>query len=317
MQASAVEQASAVDQATAVQQASALQQATAARHVIVAKMYRLIRKIGEGSFGKIFLARHKETNQEVAIKLVKQTSEAREENNELVIYSKIKDVKYIPSLYASGTEGQFNYLVMELLEQNLEQLLVSYGKNLLLPVVIHLGLQMLNIIENIHLKGVLHRDIKPENFLLKTNSQNISELYLIDFGLSGSFLDEGNKHIQMKTNERLIGTPRYMSVNTQQHITPSRRDDLESIGYILIYLHKGELPWQAQRVEQARKERVGHDEARQEKSFYLKQAFGWAYTNTIIGEFILFIQYCRNLKFTDEPNYEYLRNILTNLARIL
>jgi serine/threonine protein kinase len=304
-------QASAVEQASEVQQASAVEQASAARHVIVAKTYRLIRKIGEGSFGKIFLARHKDTNQEVAIKLVKQTANNELNHNELSIYNKIKNVKNIPSLYASGTEGQFNYLVMELLEQNLEQLLVSYGKNLLLPVVIHLGLQMLNIIENIHLKGVLHRDIKPENFLLKTNAQNISELYLIDFGLSGSFLDEGNKHIQMKTNERLIGTPRYMSVNTQQHITPSRRDDLESIGYILIYLHNGELPWQA------RKERVGHDEARQEKSFSLKQAFGWTYTNTIIGEFILFIQYCRNLKFTDEPNYEYLRNILTNLARIL
>ena len=128
----------------AAQQASATEQKET-KYIIVGKTYRLIKKIGEGSFGKIFLARHKETNQEVAIKLVKQSG-SNEENNELMIYSKIKDVKYIPSLYASGTEGQFNYLVMELLEQNLEQLLVSYGKNLLLPVVIHLGLQMLNIV---------------------------------------------------------------------------------------------------------------------------------------------------------------------------
>lgn len=301
-------------QAPAAQQvpeASAAEQQAAPKHIIVGKTYRLIKKIGEGSFGKIFLARHKETNQEVAIKLVKQSG-SNEVNHELMIYSKIKDVKYIPSLYASGSEGQFNYLVMELLEQNLDQLLSSYGKTLLLPVVIHLGLQMLKIIESIHLKGVIHRDIKPANFLLKTNHQNISELYLIDFGLSTSFLDEKNKHIQMKTNERLIGTPRYMSVNTQQNITPSRRDDLESLGYILIYLYKGELPWQA------RNERVEQGQAQQqEKSFALKQAFGWTYNNTIIGEFILFIQYCRNLKFTDEPNYEYLRNILTNLARIL
>ena len=293
-------QAPAVQQAPAAAAQQAPMQEAETKNIIVGKTYRLIRKIGEGSFGKIFLARHKETNQEVAIKLVKQTAEAHDQN-ELMIYGKLKDVKYIPSLYASGSEGQFNYLVMELLEQNLEQLLESYGKNLLLPVVIHIGLQMLKIIESIHLKGLIHRDIKPANFLLKTNAQNISELYLIDFGLSASFIDQNNKHIQMKTNERLIGTPRYMSVNTQQHLTPSRRDDLESLGYILIYLHKGELPWQSQH----------------EKSFALKQAFGWAYTNTIIGEFIIFIQYCRNLKFTDEPNYEYLRNILTNLARIL
>jgi serine/threonine protein kinase len=302
MQASAAQEASAPE-------ASAEQKAP--KHIIVGKTYRLIKKIGEGSFGKIFLARHKETNQEVAIKLVKQSG-SNEENNELMIYSKIKDVKYIPSLYASGSEGQFNYIVMELLEQNLDQLLSSYGKTLLLPVVIHLGLQMLKIIESIHLKGVIHRDIKPANFLLKPNAQNISELYLIDFGLSTSFLDEKNKHIQMKTNERLIGTPRYMSVNTQQNITPSRRDDLESLGYILIYLHKGELPWQGQGQAQQQTHEVRH-----EKSFALKQDFDWAYNNTIIGEFILFIQYCRNLKFTDEPNYEYLRNILTNLARIL
>ena len=303
------QEASASAPASASAQASEVREVET-KHIIVGKTYRLIKKIGEGSFGKIFLARHKETNQEVAIKLVKQSG-SNEENNELMIYSKIKDVKYIPSLYASGTEGQFNYLVMELLEQNLEELLASYGKTLLLPVVIHLGLQMLKIIEAIHLKGILHRDIKPANFLLKTNAQNISELYLIDFGLSTSFLDEKNKHIQMKTNERLIGTPRYMSVNTQQNITPSRRDDLESLGYILIYLHKGELPWQA------RNERVEQAQQQQDKSFALKQAFGWTYNNTIIGEFILFIQYCRNLKFTDEPNYEYLRNILTNLARIL
>ena len=198
-----------------------------------------------------------------------------------------------------------------------------------LKVVLHLGVQMLAIVESLHQKGVLHRDIKPANFMIKTNAQNISELFLIDFGLAGCFKDEKQKHIPMKTGERLMGTPRYMSVNMHQHITPSRRDDLESLGYILIYLYKGKLPWQAQQtqgVSQAQAQGVSQTQAQAqaqaqqaddgEMALSVKQSFGWAYANSIIGEFILFIQYCRNLQFAEDPNYDYLRTLLTNLNKI-
>ena len=154
--------------------------------------------------------------------------------------------------------------------------------------------------------------------MLKTNAQNISELFIIDFGLAGCFKDEKQKHIPMKTGERLMGTPRYMSVNMHQQITPSRRDDLESLGYILIYLHTGKLPWQApqtQGVSQAQAQAQAQaDDGEMARS--IKQSFGWAYANSIVGEFILFIQYCRNLKFTEDPNYDYLSTLLTNLNKI-
>jgi casein kinase I family protein HRR25 len=193
---------------------------------------------------------------------------------------------------------------MDMLEQNLEQLRQSFGDNMTLNVVIHLGLQMIEIIEAIHNKGIIHRDIKPANFLLKTNQQNITELYLIDFGISRCFYIDNDKkdtHIAIKTNEELLGTTRYMSVHTHQGLTASRRDDLESVGYILIYLHKGELPWQ----------NAG------EMALSIKQTMGWAYSINVVGEFILFIQYCRNLPFAAKPNYAYLRTILTNLSTIL
>ena len=308
---------------------------------MVNKTYRLLTKIGEGSFGKIFSAQHKDTGQKVAIKLVK-TTEAAMYENELTIYTKLHKSSIsslcISSLFAAGIEGPYYYLVLDLYEQNLEQLRASFGC-MPLKVVLHLGVQMLAIVESLHQKGVLHRDIKPANFMIKTNAQNISELFLIDFGLAGCFKDEKQKHIPMKTGERLMGTPRYMSVNMHQHITPSRRDDLESLGYILIYLYKGKLPWQAQQTQgvsqtqapqaqgvsqtqaqaqaqQAQAQAQAQQADDGEMALSVKQSFGWAYANSIIGEFILFIQYCRNLQFAEDPNYDYLRTLLTNLNKI-
>ena len=287
---------------------------------MVNKTYRLLTKIGEGSFGKIFSAQHKDTGQKVAVKLVKAADAAMYEN-ELAMYAKLQHISSlcisslcISSLFAAGMEGPYYYLVLDLYEQNLEQLRASFGC-MPLKVVLHLGVQMLAIVESLHQKGVLHRDIKPANFMIKTNAQNISELFIIDFGLAGCFKDEKQKHIPMKTGERLMGTPRYMSVNMHQHFTPSRRDDLESLGYILIYLYKGKLPWQGVSQAQApQRQGVSQDDG--EMALSIKQSFGWAYANSIVGEFILFIQYCRNLQFAEDPNYDYLRTLLTNLNKI-
>jgi serine/threonine protein kinase len=282
--------------------------------VLVANKYQLLKKIGAGSFGKIFAAKliddqsnNKETDADAkyAIKItaVEHThkNEVGSHNNEIAIYEKLKGIKNIPTLYAAGTEGKFNYMVLDLLEQSMEQLRQDYGEQMSLKVVVHLALQMLTIVEEIHTRGIIHCDLKPANFLLKTNARQISELYLIDFGLAKSFLDEKSRHVTIKTNEPMVGTIRYMSVNTHHGLTASRRDDLESIGYILLFLYHGQLSWQnqssvAQVVE-------------------LKQNFGFTNTNTI-GEFILFLLYCRNLSFTDKPNYAYLRGLLDNLNKL-
>jgi casein kinase 1 len=237
----------------------------------------------------------------VAIKLI---TDKNMWHNELSIYQKLQGVNHIPFIHASGVEGKFHYIAMDLLEQNLEQLC---KEPLPLKVVLHLGLQMLTIVEAVHKRGIIHRDIKPSNFLLKTGKNNgISELYLIDFGLS---LWEDNavehnavNHNKMKTDEPLLGTTRYMSVAVQQGWTADKRDDLESLGYILIFLQKGFLPWQS---------------APDGMALPIKQTFDWAYNKIMCGEFILFIQYCRNLQFHSKPNYAYLRGLLTNILSIL
>jgi serine/threonine protein kinase len=291
--------------------------------VIVAGKYQLLKKIGSGSFGKIFRGVTPPRppadamsdcinpntsafpdggsggSTPLAVKIMSIEHSALHKN-EVAIYEKLREINYIPSLYASGTEGKFTYLVMDLLEQSVEELHKNYGDQMSLKVVIHLGLQMLNITEQIHACGIVHRDLKPANFLLKTNAQNISELYLIDFGLAKCFLDEKNRHGAIKTNEQIVGTTRYMSVNVHQGLTASRRDDLEALGYSLLFLYQGKLPWQNQSSVASVVD--------------LKQQFGWF--NHTLGEFVLFILYCRNLGFSDKPNYDYLRGILTNLNKL-
>ncbi len=270
--------------------------------VIVAGKYQLLKKIGEGSFGKILLAKDINTNKEFAVKIMALDHSTMVEN-EVTVYEKLKEVSSIPTLYESGIEGKFNYIVMDLLEQSVEELHKNYGDQMSLKVVLHLAQQMLTIVEQIHAYGIIHRDLKPANFLLKTNAQNISELYLIDFGLAKCFLDEKGRHCAIKTNEQIVGTQRYMSINTHQGLTASRRDDLESLGYIMLFLYHGQLSWQKQASVMELKQKLDY-------------GYGYGVSNTI-GEFILFIHYCRNLGFADKPNYAYLQTMLLNLNKII
>ena len=282
------------------------QQLKQAKQIIVGKTFVLMKKIGEGSFGKLFLGRKNANDSSInandnsstdennyAIKLISNEGIGR---NEIEIYEKLKGLKNIPSIYANGLEGKFHFIVMDLLEQSLEQL-SKENNTMPLKVIVHLGLQMLNLLESVHERGVIHRDIKPSNFLLKTRKDTgVSELYLIDFGLSLN--EDYNIRKQIKTNEPLLGTTRYMSVAVHQVLTAGKRDDLESMGYILIFLQKGSLPWQ---------------DAPTDMALPIKQTFDWAYSKIICGEFILFINYCKNLPFHAKPNYNYLRGLLTNL----
>jgi serine/threonine protein kinase len=152
----------------------------------------------------------------------------------------------------------------------------------------------LKCIEGIHNKGIIHRDIKPENFLMGIGP-NRYNLYLIDFGFSKSFIDSSGNHERVQYNRKMLGTEKFASVAVQEGVTPSRRDDLESIGCVLIYLLIGTLPAMEQRAE---------------------RGLLWEASPDIPGEFVLFMNYCRNLDFSSVPNYTYLRNLLFNLHKL-
>lgn len=139
-------------------------------------------------------------------------------------------------------------MTIELLGPSLEDLFVYCGRKLSLKTVLLIADQLLARIEAFHTKGFIHRDLKPENILIGLE-ENASTVYLIDFGLAKRWKDpHTNEHIKYKDKKSLTGTARYASANTHLGIEQSRRDDLEGAGYVILYLLKGELPWQGLRA---------------------------------------------------------------------
>ena len=104
----------------------------------------------------------------------------------------------------------------------------------------------LQCLQALHQLGYLYRDVKPANFMLKNQEllNSKGRLYLIDLGLCKQFMrPDTGEHIKMKTNKKMIGTPVFCSINTHKGIENSRRDDLESWVYMIVYLVK-KLPWE-------------------------------------------------------------------------
>jgi len=142
-------------------------------------------------------------------------------------------------------ENKANFMIMEFLGPALSDLFQFKNKQFSLTTVLLLGIQMLQRMEFIHEKGFIHRDIKPENFVIGLNDKS-NTVYTIDYGLSKRYKDKNTgQHIPYRENRHLIGTARYASLNAHLGIEQSRRDDIESIGYVLVYFLAGRLPWQS------------------------------------------------------------------------
>jgi len=143
-----------------------------------------------------------------------------------------------------GNEGEANIMIMEKLGKNLETLFNECSRIFSIKTILNIAIQILSRIQFFHSKCYIHRDIKPENFLIGIDECN-KLIYLIDFGLSKLFKDPVlGTHIAYVDHKSFTGTARYASISTHIGIEQSRRDDLESIGHMLIYFVKGMLPWQ-------------------------------------------------------------------------
>ena len=151
----------------------------------------------------------------------------------------------IPKVYYfDRLEHKYNFMVMEFLGPSLGDLFQLKERNFSMETVLMIAIQVLSRIEYMHEKGFIHRDIKPENFVIGLNEKS-NLVYLIDYGLSKRYKDKNSgQHIPYRENKQLVGTVRYASVNAHLGIEQSRRDDLEGIGYVLVYFYLGRLPWQ-------------------------------------------------------------------------
>jgi len=166
---------------------------------------------------------------------------------------------------------------------------------------------MLARVEYVHAKNFIHRDIKPDNFLIGLGKRKLNQVYIIDFGLAKKYRDpKTHQHIPYVEHKSLTGTARYASINTHLGIEQSRRDDLESSGYVLMYFNRGSLPWQGLK-------------ANTKKEKYNKIAEKKMSTPVEIlckhfpTEFITYLNYCRALRFDDKPDYSYLRRLYRDL----
>ena len=311
---------------------------------LIAENFVLLTKIGHGAFCEIILSYSLKENIEVILKKVievKDKKKLKEKKlhlyNELKTYQTLLDIsntmdltgtKSIPQLeiqglprfYGFGDKDDNCYLIQDFLGPNLSQLLNYCGRNkFTLGTVCLLAMQILNRIEYIHKRHFLHRDIKPENILIG-NEENTNIIYLIDFGLAKRFKDnktnqhipykEGRKFPEFSKGENISETIRFASINSHLGIEQSRRDDLMSIGYILIYLLKGFLPWQGIEADNSSNKIA---QITQKKI----QIPNDILCNGLPNEFLHYLNYCKNLKFEERPDYDFLKGLFGRLLGLV
>eukprot|EP00825_Cyclidium_porcatum_P029638 TRINITY_DN31597_c0_g1_i1.p1 TRINITY_DN31597_c0_g1~~TRINITY_DN31597_c0_g1_i1.p1 ORF type:complete len:303 (+),score=51.51 TRINITY_DN31597_c0_g1_i1:130-1038(+) len=273
---------------------------------IFGQKYRLGRKIGVGSFGDIYLGTNIQTEEEVAIKLESVNSKHQQLLYESKIYRILQDGVGIPNLHWFGVEEDFYVLVIDVLGPSLEDLFKFCNKKFSLKTVLMIADQLISRIEYLHSKNFLHRDIKPDNFLIGLGKK-ADHVYMIDYGLAKKFRDpRTGLHIPYKEGKALTGTARYASINTHIGIEQSRRDDLESIGYVLMYFLNGSLPWQGIQAEnkQEKYEKIQNKKIATPIDVICKDA---------PQEFYEYFRYCRNLKFEEKPDYVWIRRLFKDL----
>jgi len=200
--------------------------------------------LGEGSFGKVYLCIDTNTHKFYAVKTEEKKNKLcllEMESNIIKHVHQQKTTEPIINCYWYGVDEKFNYVVTDLLGPSLGTLHKSYG-NFSLKTTLMIGEQLINRIKFYHDHDVIHRDIKPNNILIEYNRPQ-QNLYLIDFGLAKKY--RINKtHIPYSDSVNRVGTARYMSVNAHKKHELSRKDDMYSIGYVLLYFILGKLPWQ-------------------------------------------------------------------------
>ena len=264
--------------------------------------YQADKKVGEGSFGKIYSAHNINTGQKFALKLEDKNSgqSLLEQESYVLCYLKGEGIPFVKSY---GYSGEYNVLVMELLGKSLEDLFQENHCKFSVKTVCMLGIQMITRLEWIHTKHILHRDIKPDNFVMGLGDKS-HIVYLLDFGLSKKYRSARTlQHIRYSENRKLTGTARYASVHALKGCEQGRRDDVEAVGYVLLYFLRGSLPWQGLRVNRG--------EDKYQKIYEKKRRTTPSeLCNGFPNEFCQFVEYTRGLNFEEEPDYNYLKKLL-------
>ena len=265
--------------------------------------YKAIQKLGEGSFGKVYKAEY--NNEYYALKFENKKKGQTLLENEATIMTYLKGPN-IPLIKSFGYSGDYNILVMQLLDKSLEDIFNKRTK-FSVKTTCMLGYQMVTVLQYIHDRHIIHRDIKPDNFVMGANENN-AHLYLLDFGLAKKYRSSRTLiQYPLIKKKKLTGTARYASIHALEEMEQSRRDDLESVGYVLMYFLRGGLPWQGLKIR-SKEDRYKKILAKKKETTPEELCKGFP------DEFRQFVSYTRNLEYTQQPDYNMLKRMLFELV---
>eukprot|EP00927_Polykrikos_kofoidii_P056607 TRINITY_DN50705_c0_g1_i1.p1 TRINITY_DN50705_c0_g1~~TRINITY_DN50705_c0_g1_i1.p1 ORF type:complete len:382 (+),score=76.34 TRINITY_DN50705_c0_g1_i1:91-1236(+) len=276
---------------------------------VVGGRWVLTKLLGSGSFGQIYIAKAlADDSTEVAVKLEMKNTKHPQLVYEAKLLKLLQGSTGIAEVYHYSVEEEHTVMVMELMGPSLEDVFNICKRSLSVKSTVMLADEMLRRIEFFHSKHYIHRDIKPDNFLIG-RGQKSNIVYIIDFGLAKKYRNPvTGVHGPYRENKNLTGTARYASLNAHLGIEQSRRDDLEAIGFVLVYFLKGSLPWQGIKA-QAKLDKYG---AIMDKKLSTPIQTLCA---DLPPEFATYLEYTRNLRFDEEPDYKYMRWLFQRVFR--
>lgn len=275
---------------------------------LVEDRFELLERVGSGAFGVVHKAYDTEEKKTIALKLERADSRMYMLEREYMVYRAVEGETGFPKQYGLFSDcpiyhTDYNCLAMDYLGPSLEDLVKRCNGKFTMKTVCQIAVQAIERIHSLHSKNLLHRDIKPDNFLFHEGI-----LYLIDFGMAKHYRDPTTHcHIEYKDHKSLVGTPRYASINAHLGIQCSRRDDLESIGYMLIYLLRGSLPWQGIHAHSKRKK---YQKIMEKKLATPIDLLCRGYPRS----FESYFEYVRSLRFADKPDYDYLKRLFVEIG---
>ena len=278
--------------------------------------WELERQLGKGSYGQVWLARDTQSQEKCAVKLESAKTPRPVLYLEFMFYKRIEQVtksERIPRIltlcpFIDAEGGEWTCLVMECMGKSLESLIHRF-KRFSLKTTIQLAIEMMTIIEVVHKAGIIHRDIKPDNFMfgLKESGRERT-LCIIDFGMSKFYVDpQTQRHISEGPNNMTVGTPRYQSANAHRYRVQCRRDDLESICYVVLFFALGRLPWQGLDI--------GSPRRRSRVAAKMKAITPAAeLCRGLPDEFAELLRRIKGLAFEETPDYAAYRSLMSSCA---
>ena len=275
---------------------------------VLFKKFTVKKKIGHGAFGAVYLGKSIEGGQPVAIKIEKRNIDKPLLEGEAYLLASIKGIG-IPSLISFGKTKSYRALVEPLLGDSLFDIFIKKGKEFPLAELCLIALQVLDRLQTLHCQYFIHRDIKPDNFLIGRKDPNI--IYLIDFGLSKKYKSsQTRKHIKYRNTGKLTGTLRFGSPNALKGGEQSRKDDLISAGYMIIYFMRKKLPWQYIKGQNSTDKYI--------KIYKMKKEIKPdKLCSNLPKQMTEYMKYVQHLTFEQEPDYKYLKNLFKSILKSL